>query len=1775
MRKDKKVWHKVLSMLLVAALLITSAPQAYANSPTTYLEESPENKTETAEPNSGSDSTEGKDSTEETRTEEAENASSEEKSSKEGEEPSEEDQSEEEGEQVEGETPLEEGQTEGKDNPASGGEEGQIGSETPLEEGQTEGENAPIEEKKPGLIENAINTISTLLGFSPFGAGGDKTNDVKIAGGKIQYSVADDENGNPILVDLDSTVEVKIDETLKLVGTKDSAKVTFWLIYDFEIPDAVTLGPNDFFYINVPENFPISSVGVPNPMPLCDENNGEYASFAYDSQGKLKVTLGEDISQRNGINGMIAFLTEIKVTQEELENSENGEVKVPIHESVEGPKIKFTYQPNISVNAVVKKGEKVAGQDKIQWTVDINKGLNAVDSAIITDTIEQGSHHKYVNGSMTLNKLIINYADPNSEPTLGASVSGFTPNVDGDGKSWTLDLGSITEAYRITYETEYDPGADEFNDNTFSLSNTVDFNGSPASNSVSVTKPNYITKEVVSLPSNTNPTSFKWTITVNSDRNQVDGLKIVDNLPDGVQLAQVRITAPTDYEGIMNEGTGSRQYTIDETNTLTLYIGDTDKKWIIEYTTDIIDFKTRTNSAFKNTAKVFKEGSSNPQGATAEKTPTFTRGEGILNKSGVYDNSTDYTADKRINWTITVNNAGAPLRNASVLDTIGDNHYLDVSSIKISENGTNMPDISTIIDTALLDEDSKNLTFALSGSTPTTSKYVITYSTIVKATDVNKGPFTNDAELIYDNETGGPGPGWGFLPGDIDKEGNGVDIKTNTASKSGTILYNADHHINWTITINPTNAPMKEAVITDDFEEGLTLVGGTIVVKKGAATLNTTDHYDISYTGGGTNGEGATGFKITFKGAEALTGLTGSAYTIIYTAKYDRTKATGSENNRTFENKATITFKELNIPTEKTIIAEASPEFNEVAYNNGYKEGRVIPERRAIEWKVYVNHLSTYPTGDFTLTDTIVGKPADQTLDMASFKVYAYAPNVNNGNQPANASSLGEPLDSTAEGFTITETSTGFTINFTQNKPYLIIYETNFTTRTVETYTNTAKVGDDEYTASVSFDEPSKTFAEKEGTVDGRNITWTVTLNESRSLINNAKVKDTLSGQQVYDEEYFIVTNKDTNEILTRNQDYFVTFHNNEPSGTESPYFELVWKNDSTINQMHEIEYRSFIYATKDSDMKNKIELTGENIDSTNDNTSETKTERFETSRGFGNITGAYSLILIKKIDNISNAPLKGAKFNLYERKDGQPNTFLAELETDDGGYASYLVKRNQSFVIKETKAPDGYILSETETVVNNPTAEVVIDNTKFTSAIHFKKVGENSTALAGAVFELYQDATLIDTATSNEQGDVYFYNLSNGDYIIKEKTAPEGYAISDTELHVTIAGKDSTYKVDGETVTAPYAFENEILKGTLLFKKVDSKDSTKTLRGAEFALYAKEVWESNETPKVPVAVKITTNADGIGEVKNLSYGEYVLIETKSPTGYYIRAAATEVDFKIDEAGKIIDLGNITNEKIPVGAIVIKKVDKDNISLGLESAEFEILDSDSNIIAIVKTDKDGIAIADGLLMNKTYTIKEIKAPSGYRLNNETVSITLRENGDNAVTVENQKIPTDPDRPDRPDPDPDPKPPEKPKEPEKPVTPPEPEKPVIPPGPSPEPGPEPEEEGEIEVPDEEIPLVSVPPKNGKVTVDENGKWTYTRDPGFTGEDSFVIRVTHPDGTYEDILVEIPPLGSAEFATDKKKNPKTGIESNNMVYLVSGSMLLAGAFIFLTKKPNKSA
>lgn len=104
--------------------------------------------------------------------------------------------------------------------------------------------------------------------------------------------------------------------------------------------------------------------------------------------------------------------------------------------------------------------------------------------------------------------------------------------------------------------------------------------------------------------------------------------------------------------------------------------------------------------------------------------------------------------------------------------------------------------------------------------------------------------------------------------------------------------------------------------------------------------------------------------------------------------------------------------------------------------------------------------------------------------------------------------------------------------------------------------------------------------------------------------------------------------------------------------------------------------------------------------------------------------------------------------------------------------------------------------------------------------------------------------------------------------------------------------------------------------------------------------------------------------------------------------------------------------------------------------------------------------------------------------------------------------------------------------------------------------------EPEEPSTINPILPEIPLVEQPPKNGTVEFDENGKWKYTPNPGFTGEDSFVIR--HPDGRLETITVvveDIPGIGIVVL-------PKTGEQGG--LPIIAGALLVLAVTLFRIRR-----
>ncbi|MHC5552080.1 MSCRAMM family protein [Carnobacterium maltaromaticum] len=188
---------------------------------------------------------------------------------------------------------------------------------------------------------------------------------------------------------------------------------------------------------------------------------------------------------------------------------------------------------------------------------------------------------------------------------------------------------------------------------------------------------------------------------------------------------------------------------------------------------------------------------------------------------------------------------------------------------------------------------------------------------------------------------------------------------------------------------------------------------------------------------------------------------------------------------------------------------------------------------------------------------------------------------------------------------------------------------------------------------------------------------------------------------------------------------------------------------------------------------------------------------------------------------------------------------------------------------------------------------------------------------------------------------------------------------------------------------------------GSIEFIKVDSETKA-PLANAEFVI---KDGEGN------LVQTILTNEDGKGTALDLLYGSYTLEETKAPIGYTLDE--TPYPFEINDSEKVINLGEVTNQKImlpaPTGSIEFIKVDSET-KAPLANAEFVIKDGEGNIVQTILTDEDGKGTALDLLYG-SYTLEETKAPIGYTLDETPYPFEINdsEKAINLGEVTNQKI----------------------------------------------------------------------------------------------------------------------------------------------------------------------
>lgn len=422
----------------------------------------------------------------------------------------------------------------------------------------------------------------------------------------------------------------------------------------------------------------------------------------------------------------------------------------------------------------------------------------------------------------------------------------------------------------------------------------------------------------------------------------------------------------------------------------------------------------------------------------------------------------------------------------------------------------------------------------------------------------------------------------------------------------------------------------------------------------------------------------------------------------------------------------------------------------------------------------------------------------------------------------------------------------------------------------------------------------------------------------------------------------------------------------------------------------------------------------GDNAYTVAGNNTETTTEPTQTAATTPTVTSGtqyekvgeivnYPLnsIVIKKSDANTGEMLEGATFEVIRvtgETSGQNGTVVCTVTTDHSGVVVITGLEAGAYAIRETKAPQNYLIDETNLQTVNLKAdgtsvvEAIFRNYPYGSIQINKVDGTTKQPLAGAEFKLTEaDGTFVGNYTTDANGSILIPNLKPGSYIVTETKAPDGYAMQTEPQTVTVG-------TDGKTKTV--SFTNEKKLGVQIIK-IDG-DTKEPLQGAEF-----QIWHTGASSSTSVAAgtpagvlvgTYTTDVNGLINVV-LPAGTYEILETKAPDGYKIDSHKQDIVVKDGQQTSV----TFTNRKL--AGLRLKKIDSVTGD-GIYGVEFALYDKNGKIVGNYVTDNKGVIDFEEELPEGRYTLKEITPADGYYSDNTPRTVELRAGKVTTVTWEN-------------------------------------------------------------------------------------------------------------------------------------------------------------------------
>ncbi|MDU5336826.1 Spy0128 family protein [Enterococcus sp.] len=1161
-----------------------------------------------------------------------------------------------------------------------------------------------------------------------------------------------------------------------------------------------------------------------------------------------------------------------------------------------------------------------------------------------------------------------------------------------------------------------------------------------------------------------------WTIVLNEEKRDLRNVVVRDALPEGLSVWHHEYSVKDESGNWVAAPAGFIQAWQDGSD------------YVYKFASGIMNQTVRIVLKMKLEDKTKKEFLNKVTITGDNFIPNSSEASVSFNDKDNYKYCTDYDLNTgKFNWEVkaTYTQAGGTLKDW-MYSRYGDpntaNHYLLKNTIKVYDNdGSLVPGDKWSFSEDEADfkkKDGEYVYFTLKFVEK--GVYKVTYSTqtFVVPTPI-KTDLMNTAVITdggnSEEITGGEKP-------DVEK-GLGVE-------KIATGKDYSDNTIDWKTTLNKNRIVMKNAVITDRFalldgskQSPLQLIESTLKVTANDGTADKLLTKDTDYVLEKIDDDSdySVGFIVRLIGSYATTS---AQIKLEYSTHYfiDQQPEYASGALLQFNNSALVTYTGEDDKThidgaEVATWVDAKFSFNGIKYgkylakdadvSTAFSHANPFSEDKAAENSVYWTAL--FNTWKTTIpADTTIREELGEGQELKDLVIY----DVEIASSKAEVGSLGNKWQENVDYEYSLDDGVPVIKLLKETKKTFAIFVSAKASDEYHKYKNVATMTVKDKTplkVEGMVEKSDKTaWIDKKGVQgigdDYRLINWSVVLNKDGHKVINPVVTDTVKLNEqtfVYDADKNVVVKvykaaKNSSGTFVKDgpaidfpEDRKPEITSDSAAGTQTLTINL----GESIDTPYIIEYQTLLDPGIQNNelVKNSASLYGKDIQYHETTTSVT----VKSTDGEGTSSGKNGSIKFKKVDEKNELiTTDSAFFDLYRKdKDGNLSLIFSNIEVkgdkiiENGSEIDQLSNlRYGTYIIIESKAPDGYTKDDTEhpVVISDTQAShtFTLKNSKTPIKLSTKITLEAKKELSGRPlkadefsFNLKGDGGVDQTKKNDVDGKVLFDEITYDkadtyEYTISEAIPAEketGITYDNTQYKVTVTVEEKAGKLEATAV-----YENVKAGEVPVFKNVyralpgsiqlEAKKelSGRPLKADEFSFNLKGDGDVDQTKKNTIDGKVLFDEITYDKADTYEYTISEAIPAEKETGVTYDNTQYKVTVTVEEkAGKLEATAvyeNVNAGEVPVFKNVYKalpgsiqlEAKKELSGRPLKADEFSFnLKGDGGVEQTKKNDVDGKVLFDEITYDKAgsykYTISEVipaEKETGVTYDNTQYKVTV-------------------------------------------------------------------------------------------------------------------------------------------------------------------------------------